>query len=179
MKKITEQQQEIINSLMTEFNRMNKTVESKASFNFIDIEPLIDKTREIENNNAIIKADAEAWKKLAIEEADRLVVLFQKDLPNSYVRRMGKGTGHYEDSTIIICKDESGMSRGDTGVRFEVRINTETNQYLSHDMRFDKGKSLYYREYGSWSLKGDVRYSSVEELIQKTNIAEEIRRLIL
>ena len=174
MKKITEQQQEILNSLMTEFNRMNKTVESKASFNFIDIEPLIDKTREIENNNSIIKADAEAWVKLAIEEADRLVVLFQKDLPNLCVRRMGKETGHYEDSVIVIYKNESSIRLNSERVSIKVKVRTEVNLYLSHSMRFDKGKGFFYMNYRG----DDTTYSSVEELIKETNIAEEIRRLM-
>lgn len=170
---ITNTQQSIINSLLTEFARINEPQKNQA-FNFINVTPLAEKTEEIKVNEAIAIADREAWEKLAMQEADRLVLLLKQDLPTAVVERYGKTNGHYDLPTIMIRRNVKTSTHPESCVIFSVVVVKELIQQ-SHSCQYNKGVSLAY-SFGGYK---DNKYNSMEEFIEKSGITERIRTLVL
>ena len=174
MKTLTQNQQEIINKLTAEFERINSD-SSKSKFNLIDINPLIQKTNEIESNKRIEKLDAEMWNKLAMDEAQRIAELIQADLPFACVERYGKSNGHYDLPYVTIQRQKGITGHYENHVCIEVGIEKEWES-LTHNCGYKKGIRLYY----SHNYSNDkTKYNSIEELFEKSTIAEQIRVKIL
>jgi hypothetical protein len=159
--------------LLTEFARINEPQKNQA-FNFINVTPLAQKTEEIEVNRAIAIADREAWEKLAMQEADRLVLLLKQDLPTAVVERYGKANGHYDSPTIMIRRNAQTSTHHSSCVIFSVVVVKESIQQ-SHSCVYDKGVSLAY-SFGGYK---ENRYNSMEEFVEKSGIAERIRTHVL
>ena len=167
---ITQSQQILLDSLLDEFTRINKTSESKHTFNLINIEPLLQKSKEIERNEAIAKADKKAWDRLAEEEADRIAELVKQDLPNVYI---GKDSGF--PSMLNIAKDEKSSHHIYTRVNIYVGYLTEKVDQ-THNDRYWKGVQLYYSLCWMDSAK---KYPCIESLIKNSNFLDQVRTKIL
>ena len=172
---ITPTQQNILDSLVNEFDRINKVTGSSGSFNFINPETLLDKSREIANNEAIAKADKLAWRQLAIAEADRLVVLLQQDLPNACIQRQAKDNGFTECPTIMIRRNINKSTHCDSRVDVHVGVHREWVEQ-SHECGYLKGVRLVYSK--SW-MDSHKDYDTMEEFVSKSDFQEQIRRKVL
>ena len=174
MKTLTENQQAIIESLTSEFNRINNVPKQKRSFNLIDLAPLEQKSLEIQHYKEVAEADKKLWDKIAMDEADRIVKLLQEDLPHLVVERFGKSNGHH-DLPVVSIQPRSGNVHWEYCVRIEVKVNTETIKQ-GHGCYYHKGVSLGY-EHGCARIR--IRYNSIEELFEKSQIRESIRKTLV
>jgi hypothetical protein len=171
---ITPTQQNILDSLVNEFNRINNEPAPSGTFNFINTDPLLQKTKEIKQNKATASADYQAWRKIAIDEADRLVVLLRQDLPNAYIYRHHEDNRHYESATIDILRNKGACNHHESSVTIEVIVVTE-REYQTHDCYYMKGVELnYIHKYG-----GDEKFNTMQDLANSPKFQNKIREKVL
>jgi hypothetical protein len=171
---ITPTQQNILDSLVNEFNRINNEPTPSGSFNFINTDPLLQKTKEINQNKAIAKADRLAWEKIAIDEANRIVKLLRQDLPNACIYRHSEANGHVDSSRIKILRDRDTSTHYESCVTIEVGVRTEA-EGQTHDCYYYKGVELYYYN----PYRSDDKYNTMQELANSSNFQEQIREKVL
>jgi hypothetical protein len=168
---ITPTQQNILDSLVNEFNRINNEPTPSGSFNFINCDPLLQKTREIEQNRAIADADYQAWRKIALDEADRLVLLLRQDLPNACIFRHGKENGFHEAPTIKILRNERTSTHYESCVSICVNVVKEKVSQ-THGCDYRKGVCLAY-------ATDSFEYKTMQDLANSKDFQEQIRRKVL
>jgi len=174
MKNLTTNQQELIANITAEFMKINESSNKLGTFNLIDIKPLFDKNKEIEDNKKIIEADAKLWKDMAMDEAERIARLLQEDLPFICVERFGESNGHYDLPSICIQREEGLSGHHEGWVQIEVVVNKEIAE-LSHGCTYSKGIGLGYKaDYDDKTI-----YNSIEELFELSSTKEMIRTKIL
>jgi len=173
MKNLTNNQQELIASITAEFMKINESAKKESTFNLINVQPLFEKTKEIAENEKIIKADAKFWECMAMNEAERIAKLLQEDMSFACVERFGKSNGHYDLPSICIQREKGLSGHHENFVRIDVVIERESAT-LSHNCHYSKGISLGYKTDGS-----NDRYKTIEELFEKSNINEMIRKRII
>jgi len=171
MKTLTQNQQLIIESLTSEFLRINNEHRNEGSFNLINIDPLMQKTMEIKQNKREAEMDYEAWHNIAMQEAERIVQLLRQDLPNACVERYGESNGKYDAPSVLIQRKKGRSGHHENYVSIDVVVKKEA-VYQSHGCDYKKGVSLLYRH-------NDNLFNSIEELFEKSSIADEIRIKIL
>jgi hypothetical protein len=171
---ITPTQQNILDSLVNEFNRINNEPAPSGTFNFIYTDPLLQKTMEIKQNKAIADADYQAWRKMAIDEADRLVVLLRQDLPNAYIYRHSKENRHYESATIDILRNKGASSHYESSVTIEVGVITKL-EFQTHRCHYEKGVGLNYIH----KYCGDEKFNTMQDLANSPKFQNKIRETIL
>jgi hypothetical protein len=165
--------QEIINTLINEFNRIEDSRNQNKGFNLIKIDSLNEKTNEIQRFKEEAIANKQAWDDIANEEAIRLVKLFQEDLPNACVQKYGKETGHYDLPSLMIRRNENSSTHYQNCVSIEVKILTETIRD-SFGNTYSKGLSLAYR------FNYDRNeFNTIEELVKDSTFLESIRTRVL
>lgn len=174
MNTLTKTQKEIIESLKSEFNRINNASKQTRSFNLIDIAPLDEKTKQIRQFKEEAELDARTWDGLAKGEADRIVRLLQEDLTSLVVERYGSHNGHHDLPTVVI-KPKKGIVHHEYCVSIEVVVNKE-RVHQGHDCYYDKGVSLGYKH-------GDIcpsrTYNTIEDLLEHSLVKEYIRMRLL
>lgn len=156
-------QQEIITLLINEFNRIESSSVSNKGFNLIDVGSLQEKSKEIAKYKAEEELDVQAWRKVADEEAFRLVALFQQDLPMVEVYKYGKANGHRDIPTV-----------GIVGIKEIIRIDVciKREDYKDRYGNFySKGIQLYYE----CNFTGNNRFNTIEELVASPMFLEGIR----
>ena len=165
--------QEIINTLINEFNRIEDSRNQNKGFNLINIDSLNEKTNEIQRFKEEAIANKQAWDDIANEEAIRLVKLFQEDLPNACVQKYGKDTGHYDLPSLMIRRNENSSKHYEDRVSIEVKILTETIRD-SFGNTYSKGLSLAYR------FNYDKNeFNTIEDLVKDSRFLETIRTRVL
>lgn len=175
MKNLTANQQQIIDDLTAEFSRINSSAKKTSGFNLIDVEPLRQKSREIEENRFIAEQDKKMWDRMAMDEAQRIAELLQQDLPFACVERYGDSNGHYDLPCVCIQREKGTAGHHERFVALEVVVIKET-KLQTHDCDYKKGIALAYKH----SYSGDeTKYSSIEELFEKSAIKEQIRERII
>lgn len=175
MKALTENQQSIIDALTSEFNRINSTPKA-TTFNLVDASKLASITDEIARNKAEAEADKKYWRELAMAEAERVAALIQQDMPMACVERFGKSNGKVDCSSVTIQR-QRGNAHHEDSVSFSVEVILGEYVEQSHKCGYHKSIGLQYSYYDSPSSA--AKYSSVEELFEKSNICDAIRRKIL
>ena len=121
MKTLTENQQSIIDAITSEFNRIN-SVNKSTSFNLVDASKLSSINDEIKRNKEEAEAIKKHWHELAMDEAERLAVLLQQDLPMACVERFGKSNGKIEAPSVIIQRQRGICGHHENYVSFEVVV---------------------------------------------------------
>jgi len=171
MKTLTENQKAIIESLTSEFNRINNVSKQTRSFNLIDLAPLEEKSLEIQQYKEVAELDRQTWDKIAKKEADRIANLLQEDLPHLVVERYAKSNGRY-DLPIVSIQPRSGAMHWEYCVSIEVVVKKERVDQ-GHDCYYDKGVSLGYQHR---DIDRPATWNTIEELFDNTQIKECIRK---
>lgn len=153
-------QQEIINSLIAEFNRIETSSIKNNSFNLIDLESLKDKTWEIDWYKKVENEDIKAWKKIATEEAHRLVELFKQDLPTACVK--------FCDGSSLFISNTNSKNR----INIHVHVIRDKDVEDSYGNCYSRGKALSYGVF-------ERRYRTIEDLVQNKDFLELIRTKII
>jgi hypothetical protein len=172
MKNLTENQQNIINSITSEFMRINRETEEKRVFNLIDSNALIGINEEIRRNKQESEAIKKYWHQLAMDEAERLAVLLQQDLPMACVERFGKSNGKVDAPSVIIQRQKGLSGHHENYVSFDVVLIFGDYVKQSHGCGYQECVGLEYR-YNS------KNYTSAEKLFAMSGIANEIRNKII
>jgi hypothetical protein len=172
---LTENQNRIIADLSVEFNELNKkspTQSNKTGYSLINVDALLDKTRRENEFKAKVEEDICIWNAKKDAEVDRLLTLFRKDLPNLSIHRQGKIHGKYDGSSIIICRHGKEMAHYESLIWIEVSYTTinKSDEFNNWD-KF--GEALRYRyECANY-------YPSIEELIEKSQFLNDLRKKML
>lgn len=174
MKNLTETQSQILDSIQKEFSRINQQSEPTRSFNLIDVNPLIKKNQEIEEDKAMMKANKFAWEQLAIEEAEAIMVLLRGDLPSYLsVERKTKGNGYAWDMASIVIYDNtkhSHIPHHESHINIEVLID-----YRDITLRHNCG----YRQYHYFKYKhSSDTYKTKEELFSSDYFISKLRKYL-
>lgn len=179
---MTTQQQNIIDSLVAEFERINTTNNRKA-FNLIDSNALQEDTNRKRTWKRLSEENLEVWKKAAHEETERIIALLLEDLPDYVeVEKYNERIGKY-DAPQLQIRHEMVHCRAhcDDVVSIEVYVKKEHRQdeygnaaefgkcfrYIPHPM--------YYGNIPNYE-KG---YETIEEAVNDPNFKEALRKRVI
>ena len=162
---MTTKQQQIVDALVNELNRIESMHKPTTAFNLIDVNALKDKTNEIEKYLARHKADKDAWKKIATEELIRLAKIFKADLPTASVQN--------DQSDLVIKRDEFRPSDYATCIFIRVKIVSINDVIDSFGNKYSRCVKLQY-EYNSSYV-----FDTIEELVANKNFLELVRTRVL
>lgn len=172
MNNLTNNQQELLNQLINEFNRMNESKKTSTGFNLIDINPLAKINQEIKEFRELAKTDHIAWGKLANQEAQRIVDLLKQDLQGYCVEKYGRENGHYDSPTILIRHSEKTSTHSDSCVTIDVSIKYQPRFLHNESLSF--GANLYYV-----STYGGMHYKTIEEAISDASFQRKLRERVI
>ena len=164
---MTTNQQQILDSLTREFEKMNAKVETKG-FNLIDINPLNEKNRVKAKWLKMHEEDKNAWKESCNIAASRIAMLLQADLEEYYVDSIIDN--NYSPKIIISqCYDNSKYADKRINIYIERSTELRTDEYG-----------------GQWSFGSGFRYKynstsfpTIEEIFKLNSFKEELRTKIL
>ncbi len=168
---MTEKQQQIIDTLIEEFNRIESASKPSRTFNLIDIAKLNARSQEIALYKAEEEADRVAWKKLAMDEALRLITLFQADLPNNVVELRNI---NYPD--LLIKRNERASCHYESCVHIDVIVVRHTTVKDSQGHLYTRGIELNYT---CSSFFTKTYFKTIEELVSQSSFKEAIRNRVL
>lgn len=161
---MTENQKDIVRSIIEEFNRINETSKEKRSFNLINLDELDEKTRIINQYKLEESKDVEIWKRIREDRRNEVVELLKEDLPSVEILM-------YSTDRITLSQAE----KFDKQVSFYVHINRQNTVKDPYGNFYSKGKGLYYLFYlGSNSQSFD----KIEDLMNFEPFKEKIRLLL-
>jgi hypothetical protein len=170
---MNQNQEKIIQDLIAEFNRIENMATENTGFNLININPLLEKAREIEMMKANQKADLESWELMAFEEMRRVIGLLQKDLPNASIQAYGRETGHYIRPGILIRRNSDDTTHHDSCVNIEIEVEKES--FMHNNEWYEKGIRLNYNSYSA----SKKNYATIGELVSDDLFLRRIRTLVL
>ena len=171
---MTTKQQQIVDALVNELNRIESMHKPTTTFNLINVNALNDKTNEIEKYLARVKADMKAWDELATEEAIRLVNLFRADLPRASVQKYGSENGHYDQSDLVIRRDINQSTHHESCVIVRVKIARKNDVIDSFGNIYSRCVNLQYQYNNSNDL-----FDTIEELVATKGFLELVRARVL
>ena len=167
MKKLTDSQKAIINSITDEFNRINSSAQKGGKFNLINAKELIDINEEIRLNEEEKERHKNMWQDIADAEAERIACLLREDLP---MLKIHTGTSTYvigKGDVVFIGKDKHPNA-------LYINVVQYFGEYIkqSHGCGYQQINKLGYSY-------GDTRAWTIEELIAKSDIVNNIRTKLL
>lgn len=171
---MTTNQEQIINALINELNRIESMYTPSANFNLINVDALKEKTNEIQRYKMQEEADRLAWDEISNEETKRLVRLFKDDLPNISVQKYGKENGHYDLPSVLIRRYDYTSTHHESCVTIEVLVDRKYDVKDSFGNYYKRGVKLNYRyDYGG------KKFETIEELVSDYNFLELLRTRVL
>ena len=171
---MTTNQQQIIDALVNEFNRIEAMHAPSTTFSLINVDALKDKTNEMKRYKLQEEAEMLAWDEIANEEARRLVKLFQADLPTASVQKYGNGNSYYDLPSVLIRHNENTSTHPESCVNVEVVVVRRNDVKDSFGNYYNRGVKLNYRyNYGR------EEFETIEELVSDYYFLESIRRRVL
>jgi hypothetical protein len=160
---MTTRQQEIIDNLVNEFNKL-ETTESK-SFNLINTAPLLSKTRLIEKLENEQKLSLNAWEDVVRMETRRIVELLSDDLPTLDVFIDGRFLN------IITIKKYNEEAKDEINIYVGIRSHYEYNEEATKSFYVYDGLEF------SFYISGDkIKYNTIEELLADKKLLEKLRK---
>ena len=175
MNNLTINQQQIVNQLVAEFDRMNQSNKPNKKFNFIDTNSLSKINQEIKEFKQLAEADAIAWERLANQRAQEIVDLLKEDLDGYCVQKYGKENGHYDMPSVLIRHNEKTSTHPESCVSFDVYIKKERR--TMHDTSASFGVSLYYCTYCISNRQ--EKFETIEELLSNKYFQQSLRERVI
>ena len=170
---MNQNQEKIIQDLIAEFNRIENMAAENTGFNLININPLLEKSREIEMMKANQEADLKSWELMAFEEMRRVIGLLQQDLPNASIQAYGKENGYYISPSILIRKNSNVSTHCDSCIT--IHIEVEKDSFMHNNEWYQKGIRLNYNSYSA----SKKNYATIGELVSDDLFLRRIRTLVL
>jgi len=158
---MTTRQQQIIDSLVSEFNKLQPVM--GKGFNLINIQPLMEKNAAIEQVRLEEELSYESWIAAAQIEARRILELLSDDLPTLEVSSYGG-----EDRCIKIHK----YGRDSIIIYVEIKSKDIENEELGITVRH------YLNLKYSTNLNSGFESDSIEEVLSQPCFLERLRKLL-
>lgn len=160
---MTPQQQQIIDNLVSEFNKLQPA--TGKSFNLINTAPLIEKSNLIKQLRREEELSHESWVEAAQMEARRIVELLADDLPTIDVSVYG------------FCKTSIQLRKsGSNSIFIYVEICSTRNYSKELDECYNDYTGLEYSTYVTDSKK--IISNSIEDILSHNLFLEKLRKLL-
>ena len=173
---MNQNQEKIIQDLIAEFNRIENMATENTGFNLININPLLEESREIEMMKANQEADLKSWELMAFEEMRRVIGLLQEDLPNASIQAYGKENGHSICPSILIRRNSNDTTHYESCVTIEIKVEKES--FMHNNKQYQRGIRLNYCDaYSARLIKKN--YATIEALVNNNLFLQRIRTLVL
>jgi hypothetical protein len=180
---MTKNQQQIIDALTMEFERINKSITGKG-FNLIDTSALQEKTRIEREWKQLVDEDNATWEKAANAEIDRIVELLLQDLPDwveveRYSPEIGK---YYMPKLQIRHERQHHNSHPSEVVTIEVIARKECREdgngnsgYFGYELAYEP--SPMYKSASAITYK--PYYKTIEEAVNDPHFKEALRTRVI
>ena len=174
---LTQNQQQTIQFLTEQFEKLNGSQQPKTKFNLVDIKPLEDKAERIRQLDEENETEDKAWAELRKNELQRIADLLREDLPEDRIMVKINTYG----CVLYICRIQY-LSNGqlyindDTDRCVTIHLELKRNSYKDEYSQKYRGKytNLYYTlNYGK------VEYSTIEELVSTDEFKDTLRKRVL
>ena len=174
---LTQNQQQTIQFLTEQFEKLNGSTQPNKKFNLVDIKPLEDKAEKIKKLDEEEETTYKIWTDAQKNELHRIADLLREDLP--------------EDRTIIevntygcvlsICRIQyltSGQIFTNDHYDSCVKISVEKKRNNYKDEYSQKWRNEYTNLYYTLNY-GKVEYSTIEELVSTDEFKDTLRKRVL
>lgn len=172
---LTQNQQQTIQFLTEQFEKLNASTQPKRKFNLVDIKPLEDKTERIRQLDEEEKIQLQIWTDTQKHELQRIADLLREDLPEDKVLIKINGR------QIKICRIQF-LSNGELYASESLeRCVTICVKIKYKDFYDEYSQKFRYRYTGIYyELNyGKVEYSTIEELCATDEFKETLRKRVL
>lgn len=174
---LTNTQQQTIQLLTEQFEKLNGSTQPNKKFNLVDIKPLQDKAERIRQLDEEENISKKMWTDAQENEIKRIVALFQEDLQHENITVQPNFYG----SQLKICKIEF-LSNGQPYIRDFHDSCVTINVYLKVKDNWDEYSYKYRTEYTNFYYKlnyGKEEYSTIEELVSTDEFKDTLRKRVL
>lgn len=174
---LTQNQQQTIEFLTAQFEKLNASTQPKTKFNLVDIKPLQDKAERIRQLDEEAELSKKIWKDTQKHELHRIADLLREDLPQD---RILIKTSFY-GCTLYICRMQF-LSNGQMYASDHhdncVTIDVELGWRENWDEYSQKYRTEYTNLYYRLNYK-KVEYSTIEELCATDEFKDTLRKRVL
>tara|TARA_R110000868_G_scaffold68492_1_gene202441 strand:+ start:10268 stop:10798 length:531 start_codon:yes stop_codon:yes gene_type:complete len=175
---LTQNQQQTIQFLTEQFEKLNGSQQPKTKFNLVDIKPLEDKSERIRQLDKEDETEDKAWAELRKNELHRIADLLKEDLPQD--RTMVEINTY--GCVLSICRIQY-LSSGQLFINdFHdscVKISVELKRKSYWDEYSQKNRGKYTNLYYRLNYNRDVEYSTIEELCATDEFKDTLRKRVL
>jgi len=174
---LTNTQQQTIQFLTEQFEKLNVSTQPKTKFNLVDIKPIEDKLERIRQLDMEKETAYKIWTEARKNELHRIADLLREDLPKDRIMVEINTYG----SVLSICRMQY-LSNGqifindhhESCVKIEVVLKKKSYWDEYSQKHRDEYTNLYYRlNYGK------VEYSTIEELVSTDEFKDTLRKRVL
>ena len=174
---LTNTQQQTIQFLTEQFEKLNASTQPKTKFNLVDINPIEDKLERIRQLDMEKETAYKIWTEARKNELHRIADLLREDLPKDRIMVEINTYG----SVLSICRMQY-LSNGqifindhhESCVKIEVVLKKKSYWDEYSQKHRDEYTNLYYRlNYGK------VEYSTIEELVSTDEFKDTLRKRVL
>ena len=174
---LTNTQQQTIEFLTAQFEKLNGSTQPNKKFNLVDIKPLEDKAERIRQLDEEEKISNRMWTDAQVNEIKRIADLLREDLPED---RILIKTNFY-GSQLNICRIQF-LSSGQLFVSDFHDSCVTIHVYLKDKSNWDEYSYKYRNEYTNLYYRlnyGKVEYSTIEELCATDEFKDTLRKRVL
>ena len=174
---LTNTQQQTIQLLTAQFEKLNGSTQPKTKFNLVDIKPLQDKSERIRQLDEEEETTYKIWTDAQKNELQRIARLLIEDLPQD--RTMVKINTY--GCVLYICRMQY-LSNGQPFINDHpescVTIDVEKKRNNYKDEYSQKWRNEYTNLYYTLNY-GKVEYSTIEELCATDEFKDTLRKRVL
>lgn len=172
---LTNTQQQTIQFLTEQFEKLNASTQPKTKFNLVDIKPLEDKAERIRQLDEEEKITKKMWIDAQENESKRIYELLREDLPNKIIIVTNCYGG------MKICREEFINKKYDE-IEFDdcVRIAVCIDSEDVYDKYSEKKRKIYNNLY--YILNNSHignKFSTIEELVSTDEFKDTLRKRVL
>lgn len=174
---LTQNQQQTIEFLTAQFEKLNASTQPKRKFNLVDIKPLEDKAERIRQLDEEAELSKKIWKDTQKHELHRIADLLREDLPEDRILININLYG----SQIKICRIQF-LSNGELYASESLeRCVTICVKIKYKDFYDEYSQKFRYRYTGIYyELNyGKEEYSTIEELCATDEFKDTLRKRVL
>ena len=166
---LTNTQQQTIQFLTEQFEKLNVSTQPKTKFNLVDIKPIEDKLERIRQLDMEKETAYKIWTEARKNELHRIADLLREDLPKDRIMVEINTYG----SVLSICRMQY-LSNGQIFINDHHESCVKIEVVLKKKSYWDEYTNLYYRlNYGK------VEYSTIEELVSTDEFKDTLRKRVL
>lgn len=174
---LTQNQQQTIQFLTEQFEKLNASTQPNKKFNLVDIKPLEDKSERIRQLDEEEELSKKMWSDIQDNELKRIADLLREDLPEDRILININLYG----SQIKICRIQF-LSSGQLFINDHYESCVTINVYLKKKSYWDEYSQKHRGNYTGICYKlnyRDVEYSTIEELCATDEFKDTLRKRVL